>query len=126
MGLSHALGHQLGAHCGIPHGKTSCITIPGVLEYNLPATIERQAMIARAAGVADRATPDDQAGPLAAGAVRDLVQRLGLPGRLRDVAVSRDQLSFVARDAMEDRSLMNNPRKVKDAAEVEQVLQQMW
>ncbi|MBI3969392.1 MAG: iron-containing alcohol dehydrogenase, partial [Chloroflexi bacterium] len=32
-GLSHALGHQLGARCHVPHGITSCVTMPHVVAF---------------------------------------------------------------------------------------------
>ncbi|HKC26580.1 MAG TPA: iron-containing alcohol dehydrogenase, partial [Jatrophihabitans sp.] len=37
LGLSHAIGHQLGGF-GVPHGVTSCITLPHVMRFLLPAT----------------------------------------------------------------------------------------
>jgi len=41
VGLSHGLGHQLGARADVPHGVTSCITLPRVLEFNRPFPGER-------------------------------------------------------------------------------------
>src|SRR5262245_11425876 len=28
VGVGHAIGHPLGAHCGVPHGETSCVMLP--------------------------------------------------------------------------------------------------
>jgi len=33
MGLSHAIGKIIGAKYGIPHGFTSCITLPVIIDY---------------------------------------------------------------------------------------------
>src|SRR5690606_9247441 len=42
MGVSHAIGHVLGGSFDVPHGVTSCITIPGALRYNYEFTADRQ------------------------------------------------------------------------------------
>ena len=37
VGASHGIGHVLGAACHVPHGHTSCVMLPSVLRWNLPA-----------------------------------------------------------------------------------------
>ena len=44
-GLSHGLGHQLGAWCDVPHGMTSCVLLPQVMRFNLENTMGPQARI---------------------------------------------------------------------------------
>src|SRR5690606_15386890 len=46
-GLSHAIGHHLGPFTGIVHGYTTSLVLPHVVEFNRPATITRQAILAR-------------------------------------------------------------------------------
>ena len=79
-GASHGIGHVLGAACHVPHGHTSCVMLPSVLRWNLPANAERQTRVSDAFG-----KPDMPAADLVAG----LVRALGLPGRLADVGVGR-------------------------------------
>ncbi|HLJ67142.1 MAG TPA: iron-containing alcohol dehydrogenase [Chloroflexota bacterium] len=88
LGLSHVLGRELGSRYGIAHGHTSAILLPAVMASLLPETAERQELIARAAGRSQAA----EAGP----AVYELVRALGLPQRLRDVGVPRDDLAGLA------------------------------
>ena len=33
LGLSHGIGHQIGARCGVPHGVTSFVMLPTVMAY---------------------------------------------------------------------------------------------
>jgi alcohol dehydrogenase class IV len=120
-GLSHALGRQLGAICGVAHGATSCVTLPGVIEFNLAAAAERLRDLGVAFGLSATRSP---AGVPAA--VRDLIESLGLPTRLRDVSVSRDDLGAVARQSMKDPAVGTNPRRVNDAQEIEALLQSIW
>ena len=50
MGASHGIGYILGAVFDIPHGHTSCIMLPAVMQWNKDHNAERQAMVAAAMG----------------------------------------------------------------------------
>src|SRR4030095_5493 len=52
LGLSHALGHQIGPRWNVAHGITSCITLPHAMRFMADAAPERFASIAPAFGVA--------------------------------------------------------------------------
>jgi len=116
-GASHGIGHSLGAVTGMSHGYTSCIMLPHVMRWNLEATRAAQARIAAALGRADGDAP---------GAVGALIERLGLPTRLRDLEVGRDQLAAVARGAMENMWLKTNPRPLRELADVVRLLEAAW
>jgi maleylacetate reductase len=113
VGLAHAIGHALGAHCGVAHGDTSCVMLPAVMRWNTPSNAERQHVIAAALGRADGD---------AASALADLIADLGLPRRLADVGVGRNAYAAVAAKAMQDPLTRNNPRPVSSPADIEQVL----
>jgi len=116
-GASHGIGHSLGAVTGMSHGYTSCIMLPHVMRWNLEATRAAQARIAAALGRADGDAP---------AAVGALIERLGLPTRLRDLQVGRDQLAAVARGALENMWLKTNPRPLRDLAELTRLLEAAW
>jgi maleylacetate reductase len=126
LGLSHGIGHQLGARCNVPHGYTSCVMMHNVMEYNREATLARQAWIAHILGLTGFA--NEEAGAIAAkeallGLIRD---DLGLPWRLRDVGVGEDEFAPIARDAMQDLIVASNPRKVSSEAEIAELLRRAW
>ena len=102
MGLSHVLSKSFGTTYRVPHGVTSCITLPHVMRHMAQTHAPALARMARAIGVAGPQTPDAGAALAAAGAVSDLIQRLGLPHRLRDVDVPRDAILPIARAAAGD------------------------
>lgn len=114
VGASHGIGHVLGAACHVPHGHTSCVMLPSVLRWNLPANAERQKRVGEAFG-----RPDAAAGDL----VEGLVKALGLPGRLSEVGVGRDRFREIAEKAMHDRAVLNNPRPIKDPDQVMEILE---
>lgn len=116
-GASHGIGHMLGGTADVPHGYTSCIMLPHVLRYNKPVNAAQQAKVSAAFG-----RPSDDA----AEAVSDLVQSLGLPQRLRDVGVKREQFREIAEHAMHDRYIPANPRKIDGPESVIEILEMAW
>ena len=118
LGLSHGIGHQLGARCNVPHGITSCVMLPHVMEFNRDHVGDRQRWIAEAMGVDTRDLSRVEASKAAAEAVRRLVADLGLASRLSEVGVGRDDFAGIARDALEDIIVSANPRPVTSVDEV--------
>src|SRR5260221_13483560 len=114
VGASHGIGHVPGAACHVPHGHTSCVMLPSVLRWNLPANEERQKRVSEAFGKPD--TP-------AADLVADLVQAPGPPGRLFEVGVGKDRFREIAEKSMHDRAVLNNPRPINGPAEVMEILE---
>ena len=114
VGASHGIGHVLGAACHVPHGHTSCVMLPSVLRWNLPANEERQKRVGEAFG-----QPEAAAGDL----VEGLVRALGLPGRLSEVGVGKDRFREIAEKSMHDRAVLNNPRPIKGPEQVMEILE---
>jgi alcohol dehydrogenase len=113
-GLSHALGHQLGGH-GVPHGITSCVTLAPVLRFLAPVCGERQSEISRTLGLGE-SLPD---------AVAALVHRLGLPGLLRETAITRDALPAIAAAALPEARAVSMGT-IEDADDILKLLDAMW
>jgi alcohol dehydrogenase class IV len=116
-GASHGIGHVLGGTAHVPHGYTSCVMLPHVLRYNEPVNAERQKLVAEAMG---------HPGRQAADVVADLIASLGLPGTLRDVGVKPEQLDEIAVNAMHDRWVHTNPRKIDGPPTVRMLLEAAW
>ena len=114
MGASHAIGHALGGCCDVPHGYTSCVMLPAVLRYNRSVNLERQRLVSEAMG---------HAGADAADVIAAFIAGLGLPGKLSDVGVGRDQFDKIADHAMHDSWLHTNPRKITRAEQVVEILE---
>ena len=114
VGASHGIGHVLGAACHVPHGHTSCVMLPSVLRWNLPANGDRQKRVSEAFG-----KPDQPAADL----VANLVATLGLPRSLSEVGVGKDRFREIAEKSMHDRAVLNNPRPIKGPAEVIEILE---
>lgn len=96
LGLSHALGRELGPRYGIPYGYTSAILLPHVMSHLLPVTAPRQALVAEALGIQIEGRSVPEVALEAAPAITALVGRLDLPQRLRDVDVPEADLPVLA------------------------------
>jgi alcohol dehydrogenase class IV len=123
LGLSHAIGHQLGPKCGVPHGVTSCIILPQVMRFLAPATADRQALIAAALGVDVEGMSETEAAEAAATAVEALVDDLGLPRRLRDVGVGQDRFEEIAQGVLQDPVLAGSPIPIESPDQIIGILQ---
>jgi len=117
MGASHAIGHVLGGSAGVPHGFTSCIMLPAVLAFNATVNGDRQAEISAALGAA---------GQPAAEVLDRFIGGLGLPRRLRDVGVKRDDLQRIATNCMLDDWTFTNPRPIQGAQEIVPILESVY
>lgn len=117
VGASHAIGHTLGGSYGVPHGITSCVTLPAVLRWNAKVNSERQKKVSDLFG---------RPGVEAAQLVGDLVASLGLPGRLRDVGIKREDFRAIAEHTMHDPPTRTNPRPIQAPDDLVEILELAW
>jgi alcohol dehydrogenase len=96
FGLSHALGHQIGPRWDVPHGMTSCITLPHAMRFMAGLAPERFKPIAEGFGVAFDHADSTHAALACADRVAAFIAQFDVPQRLRDVGVPRDELAEVA------------------------------
>lgn len=115
LGLSHGIGHQIGGSYDVTHGVTSAIMLPWVMEFNLPATLDRQKRMASVMGIEVAAMSDEEAGMAAIAEVRRLLRELELPMRLRDVSVPKEGFKHLVDNTMVDMVVVSNPRPVTEA-----------
>ena len=126
FGLSHALGHQVGARFGVPHGLTSCMLLPPVLAFNRVVNAERQSMLAAAIGASTPRMSANEGAIALATAVERLVAELGLPSRLREFGVQQNQFAQVAQQTLADVIVETNPRAIKGPEDVVGILEAAW
>lgn len=118
MGLHHGLCHVLGGTADVPHGVANSIMLPHAVRFNLDATRESLAGVARAM---ELDSVDDLPD-----ALHDFIGHLGLTQRLRDVGVAEVDVPDLARMAMKSTAVQNNPKPITDAAQIESVYRAAW
>jgi len=113
LGASHAIGHVLGGAANVPHGHTSCIMMPYVLAFNATVNGDRQKDIAAAMG---------RAGEAADQVLDRFIADLDQPRRLRDTGLGDNRLAEIAEKALLDDWTFSNPRPLKTAEDVMEIL----
>ncbi len=112
----HALAYPLGGHFHIPHGLSNSLVLPHVMRFNAPSARALYAELAPLI-MGDDFTPgsDAEVSERLIRWLERLIERVGLPRRLRDCEVPEDFLGQLAADAMQQqRLLVNNPREVTE------------
>ena len=100
--------------------------MPHTMRFNLEASAERQALIAKAMGIDTSGLSHEEAGLGAADAVARLCRELDIPTSLREVGVPEEGLELIASATLYDRSLATNPKPVSDAGPIMNVLRDAW
>jgi maleylacetate reductase len=116
-GASHGIGYVLGASYNVAHGHTSCVMLPAVLKWNAVVNADRQRALSIAMG-----SPEREASDL----VAELVRALDQPTSLRDVNIKREDLEKIANRSLGYGPVKTNPRPVRTAADLMEILELAW
>jgi maleylacetate reductase len=114
MGASHAIGHTLGGSYGVPHGITSCVALPAVLQWNESVGAGRQALVSELMGAP---------GVPASQAVKNLAKGLGLPTDLKSVGIGPESFQAIAEHTLHDAGVKVNPRPISGPADIVEILE---
>lgn len=111
LGIVHSMAHPLGARFDIAHGVANALLLPYVMEYNKPAAIKKYEGIARAMGVDTKGMSEDEAADAAIEAVKKLSIAVGIPQKLNEIGIKKEDLRQLSEDAFIDPCTGGNPRK---------------
>ncbi|MBL8905073.1 MAG: iron-containing alcohol dehydrogenase [Rhizobiales bacterium] len=105
LGAMHALSHAIGALVGSQHGLTNAVLMPYVLEFNRPAIEQPVASLAAYM----KLEPSFDA---YLAHVKALSRTVGIPTRITDLGVKRQDFERLAAMALPDFNAGTNPRKL--------------
>ena len=119
VGLAHAIAHSLGAVCHIPHGDAVAIILPYAMEYNLNKLKNEYAELLECIVPEDEyinITKEKRA-ERTIEEIKKMILKLnciaGLPAKLQDAGISKDDFEKVAQTAINDGAIIVNPRAVE-------------
>ena len=112
LGVVHGMAHPLGAIFDIPHGVANALLLPTVMEYNMPAALDKYVQIAKAMDVYSSEMTKEEAAQAAVDAVKALSVRVGIPQHLSDLGIKAEDLDRLATAAAADVCTPGNPREV--------------
>ena len=105
---AHALAEAMGGLYGHPHGYCCAVSMPAIMEYNLPVSADKYARLAVALGTDHPGFTQTQLAQAAVSAIRDLNADLGVP-QMRDL-IRPEDLNVLAAKAEANTSTPSNPR----------------
>ena len=111
LGIVHSMAHPLGAHYDTPHGVANALLLPYVMEYNAESPAAPKYMnIAKAMGVDTTGMTEAEGVKAAVEAVKQLSLSIGIPQKLNEIGVRKEDLHTLAVDAFNDVCTGGNPR----------------
>lgn len=132
VGLVHSLGHATGAVAHLPHGLCMNLFMPYVLEYNQSVNGDKIAELLLPLAGADvyANTPADKRADKAIQTIRNirdvLFERTKLPRTLKETGkVTEAQLEDIAAKAIDDGSIIYNPKEA-NRADLKAILAKAW
>ncbi|WP_372404144.1 iron-containing alcohol dehydrogenase [Acinetobacter piscicola] len=132
VGLVHSLGHALGAVAHLPHGLCMNLFLPYVLEYNKEVNGDKIADLLLPLAGADiyAQTPANQRAEKAIAVLNTMRDRIytltKLPRTLSETGkVSKEQLDEVADKALNDGSIIYNPKEAT-FKDLKSILEKAW
>jgi alcohol dehydrogenase class IV len=127
LSVIHAFGHGLARGYDVQQGAAHGVIAPHAVRDIFDAVDGRRDELAEALGGADDADGPDETADAVVDAIDGIREALGLPGRLRDTAIPREDLPDVARAVVDDGFMPNRPRGYDPTAEdIEAVLERAW
>ena len=111
LGIVHSMAHPLGAFYDTPHGVANALLLPYVMEYNAESPSRAKYLgIAKAMGVNTEGMSVDEGVKAAIEAVKALSVSIGIPQRLNEIGVKKEDLHDLAVAAFNDVCTGGNPR----------------
>lgn len=103
LGVVHSLAHPLSSLLDTHHGLANAVNLPYGMEFNVPACEEKFRRIARTLEL------KEENGAAVVQWLKELNEKLGIPGKLRDIGVKEEHIDTLADLAFADFAHPNNP-----------------
>jgi alcohol dehydrogenase class IV len=123
LGMAHGVAAALGVLCGAPHGAACALLLPVALRVNRHVRQEELALLARDLFELAPDVPDKQAVDALLEHIDHLCQEVGVPRRLSELGVRREQIPELVIGSRGS-SMSGNPRDLADD-ELAELLEQL-
>lgn len=112
LGLVHGMAHPMGSLFDIPHGVANALLLPTIMEWNMPACLDKYPKIAEAMGVNIEGMSKEEASQAACDAVKALSIEVGIPQHLSELGITEKDIPALSAQALADVCTPGNPRDV--------------
>jgi len=120
-GAVHALAYPLGSKHGLSHGISNSVMFLYVSEANIPAAIQKFAILARALGAKTTDMSRREAAYAYVDEIMSIIRDVGLPLSLAEFGVEPSDIHELVTDAMKQTRLLNNNPRVLAQEDIEKI-----
>ncbi|MDA8212023.1 MAG: iron-containing alcohol dehydrogenase [Clostridia bacterium] len=109
--LLHSIEHPVSGHFNVIHGEGLCALSLAFMEYSIPGNLEKFARLPELMGYSTEGLSMEEAAKYSLKAMEDLLEKVNLNIRLRDLEVTEEILPQLARDVFKTMmgGVNNNP-----------------
>ena len=122
LGMAHGVAAALGVHCKVPHGLACAVMLPTAIEINADCCLDRLPALAQAL-TGKAVTDPKEAGRVCLERIEMLAQQVGIPRRLSEIGVTREQIPDLVQSSRGN-SMSANPVELEDD-ELQAILEEM-
>ena len=112
VGAVHAFAETVGAWFDTPHGVANSLFLPYIMEYNIPACMDRFIDIAQALGIERNGMNDQEYAYSAVQYVKDLNRRLNIPTIKEIKGITEDKFDAIAQRSADNILSNDNAREI--------------
>lgn len=123
LGVAHGVAAALGVNCNVAHGLACAVLLPTALRVNRQVSEATLAELAPLFDTRQWTTPS-AAADFVVESIAQLGRNLGVPERLRDLGVRKEQIPELV-PASRGNSMNGNPRPLSDN-ELQDILEALW
>ena len=113
LGMAHGVAPALGTHCRVPHGLACAVMLPAALRVNRKVRQDELSQLSHLLFGRGRVTPPEEAAAVLIEEIEALCDRVGVPRRLSELGVRREQIPALVKDSRGS-SMSGNPRELTD------------
>lgn len=126
FGLSHLLGHQIGPRWNVPHGVTSCITLPNSMRLMANIAPQRFGPVAEGFGIPFDPDNPKPAALACADKTEQFIAQFDVPKSLREAGVPRAEINQIVGPITHELEHMGVVDRPLSAAEVQALLESCY
>lgn len=126
FGLSHLLGHQIGPRWNVPHGVTSCITLPNSMRFMAEIAAQRFGPVAEGFGIPFDPRNPKPAALACADRTEEFIAQFDVPKTLRAAGVPHDEIKEIVGPIKHELEHMGVVDRPLTEAEVQALLESCY
>jgi alcohol dehydrogenase class IV len=113
LGMAHGVAPAMGIHCRTPHGLACALMLPVALRINSDGCAEELSFLGNLLFGRGKTMPRQEAIEVLIGEIEGICRRIGIPRRLSELGVRREQIPDLVKSSRGS-SMSGNPQELTD------------